>query len=226
MTRPTLDPVEVRVLGALVEKAFATPDQYPLTLNAVLAACNQKTSRDPVMTLSDRDVRGALDRLGRRGLVGTTAGAGHRVAKFRHNLDRALDLSRGEITALALLMLRGPQTSGEIRTRSTRMADFPSVEAADEAIWMLTDREEPLVAVLPRQPGQAADRYVHLLSGEPDAAETPASDPDAVPSGEEAPAPTEELRPDSSSLAVRVSTLEQDVADLRAQLAAFRAQFE
>lgn len=221
MPRPTLDPVEVRVLGALVEKSFATPDQYPLTLNALVSACNQKSSREPVMAVTDHDVRSALERLGCRGLVGTTAGAGHRVAKFRHNLDRALDLSRGEVSALALLMLRGPQTSGEIRTRSARMADFVSVEAAEEALWMLGDRDEPLVVKLPREAGQSTDRYAHLLSGEPDVApDEPAA---AEPERSELETPAARTGP---TLAERVEALEADVSRLRAQLDAFRAQFE
>ena len=117
MPRPTLDAVEARVAGALAEKALATPDQYPMTLASLVAACNQKTAREPVTDLSARAVTDALDRLGRRGLVGTTAGAGHRVAKFRHNLDRALDLSQRELAVLTVLLLRGTQTPGEIRTR-------------------------------------------------------------------------------------------------------------
>ena len=218
MARPTLDLVEVRVLGALVEKALATPDNYPLTLNALVGACNQKTARDPVTHFTEREVSAAVERLMRRGLVGTSSGAGHRVAKFRHNLDRALDLSRREVATLAVLMLRGPQTPGEIRTRTGRTADFASVEDAEEALWLLGDREEPLVVRLPREAGQSADRYAHLLSGE-------------VPEAEEVehtlsvtPAPMSSAPP--SDLAARVEALEDEVARLGAALAAFREQFE
>ena len=112
---------------------------------------------------------GAVDRLMRRGLAGTTAGAGHRVAKVRHLLDRALDLSRRELAALTVLMLRGPQTAGEINTRSGRLADFAGVADVEEALWLLSDRDEPLVVRLDREPGQSADRYAHLLSGDVDA---------------------------------------------------------
>lgn len=225
MSRPTLDAVEVRVVGALVEKALATPDQYPLTLNSLVAACNQKTARDPVTAHTEREVTAALDRLGRRGLVGTTSGSGHRVAKFRHTLDRALDLSRRELAVLAVLLLRGPQTPGEVRTRVGRMAEMDGVEDAEEALWMLGDRDEPLVVRLDRAPGQSADRFSHTLSGEPDAG--------AAPEAEAAPADAApEARPaaagpaSASGLAARVEALEAEVARLSAELAAFREQFE
>ena len=220
MSRPTLDPVETRVAGALAEKALATPDSYPLTLNSLVAACNQRSSREPVMDLSEREVRDAVDRLMRRGLVGTSAGAGHRVAKFRHTLDRSLDLSRRELAALAVLMLRGPQTSGEIRTRTGRMADFASVEDAEEALWMLSDRNEPLVVRLPREPGQSTDRYAHTLSGEVEAAPPEAAPDEAA--ADEAAVPVA----GGPTLAERVETLEAEVERLRAEMEAFRAQFE
>lgn len=218
MSRPTLDPVETRVAGALVEKALTTPDSYPLTLNSLVSACNQRSSRDPVMDLSEREVKEAVDRLMRRGLVGTASGAGHRVAKFRHALDHALDLSRRELAALAVLMLRGPQTSGEIRTRTGRMADFASVDDAEEALWLLGDRDEPLAVRLPRAPGQSTDRYAHTLSGDVEAAL-----PDETASPADALAPPVAGGP---TLADRVETLEAEVERLRAELDAFRAQFQ
>ena len=231
MPRPTLDAVEVRVAGALVEKALATPDSYPLSLNALVAACNQKTARDPVVDLSERDVSAALDRLGRRGLVGTTSGAGHRVVKYRHNLDRALDLSLRELAALAVLLLRGPQTAGEVRVRAGRMADFETTEAAEEAMWMLGDRDEPLAVRLDRAPGQSADRYAHALSGEPESGEPETGDTDAAPSGAAPPrevpaAPTDGGGVGGSDLAERVAALEAEVARLHEAFAAFRSQFE
>lgn len=222
MSRPTLDPIEVRVAGALVEKALATPDHYPLSLNALVAACNQKTARDPVTDYSERDVTAAIERLSRRGLVGTSSGSGHRVAKFRHTLDRALDLSHRELAALAVLMLRGPQTPGEIRSRSGRMADFASVEDAEEALWLLGDREEPLAVRLPRAPGQSADRYAHVLSGKP-VEEEEAATPDVAPAPSATPSQTP---PAQDGLAARVEALEAEVAQLRAEMEAFRAQFE
>ena len=220
MSRPTLDPIETRVAGALAEKSLATPDHYPLTVNALVAACNQRSSREPVTDYGEREVKEAAERLMRRGLAGTTAGAGHRVAKFRHTLDRALDLSRRELAALAVLMLRGPQTSGEIRTRTGRMADFASVEDAEEALWMLADRDEPLVVTLPRGPGQSTDRYAHTLSGEVEAAPL-----DAEAEGGEEGAGAVPVA-GGPTLADRVTELEAEVARLRDEMAAFRAQFE
>ncbi len=222
MSRPTLDPTEARVAGALVEKALTTPDHYPLTLNALVAACNQKSSRDPVMALSSREVQDAAERLMRRGLVGTTAGAGHRVAKFRHNLDRSLDLSHRELAALAVLMLRGPQTPGEIRTRTARLADFAGVEDAEEALWMLGDRDEPLVVRLAREPGQSADRFAHTLSGDVEAAPSLAEGEDG---GGEEDRPAVPVA-GGPTLAERVTDLEAEVERMRAELDAFRAQFE
>lgn len=221
MSLPTLDPVEVRVAGALIEKALATPEYYPLTLNALVAACNQKTGRDPVTAYTEREVGAALERLSRRGLAGTTSGSGHRVAKFRHNLDRALDLSHRELAALAVLLLRGPQTPGEIRSRSGRMAEFENVEDAEEALWMLGDRDEPLVVRLDRAPGQSADRYAHRLSGEPQVETAGAS---ATVSQDRAPQPVPAA--DGSGLAERIDALEARVAELEAALQAFRSQFE
>ena len=221
MSRPTLDPVEIRVAGALAEKALATPDHYPLTMNSLVAACNQKSSRDPVTAYDARDVNGAVERLMRRGLAGTTAGAGHRVAKVRHLLDRALDLSRRELAALTVLMLRGPQTAGEINTRSARLADFASVEHVDETLWLLSDRDEPLVVRLDRQPGQAADRWAHRLGGDAETgSEESMSD---APSRD---APDAERVSEASDLSERVATLEALVAQLQQEWAAFRAEFD
>lgn len=220
MARPTLDPIEVRVAGALAEKALATPDQYPLSLNALVAACNQKTAREPVTDYSERDVTAAIERLSRRGLIGTSSGSGHRVAKFRHNLDRALDLSHRELVALALLMLRGPQTPGKIRSRSGRMEEFTSVADVEEALWLLEDRDEPLAVKLPRAPGQAADRYAHALSGPPaDEVAAEVSSPASVP-------PPRRAENGPPALLERVETLEAEVERLRAEMEAFRAQFE
>ena len=210
MSLPPLDPIETRVLGALVEKSLATPDSYPLTPNALRSACNQTSSRDPVMDLSDRDVSLAVERLMRRRLVGTASGAGHRVAKYRHALAEALELSRRELAVLAVLMLRGPQTAGEIRSRVGRMADLAGVEEADEVLWMLAERDAPLAAKLPREPGRSADRYAHTLSG--DVAQP------AVATGEG------ESTPPPSTLADRVEELETVVRDLREELTALRTR--
>ena len=215
MPRPTLDATETRVAGALAEKSLATPDHYPLTMNGLVAACNQKSSRDPVTDLSERDVSKAVERLMRRGLAGTTAGAGHRVAKVRHLLDRALGLSRRELATLTVLMLRGPQTAGEINTRTARLADFAGVDDVEEALWLLGDRDEPLVVRLDRAPGQSVDRYAHTLSGDVEAAVPEEQDEaETVPTA------------GGRTLAERVAELEGTVAHLRQEMAEFRAQFE
>ena len=238
MTLPTLDATERRVVGALAEKALATPDHYPLSLNALRAACNQKSARDPVMNLSEREVTDAILRLQRRGLVGTTSGSGHRVSKFRHNLDRSLDLSRRELAILTVLLLRGAQTSGELRQRTARLAEFVSTEGIEDALWMLSDREDPIVRTLPRGPGQSTDRYTHQLGGtdghgadEPTEAANPAESAHAASPTETVPvaSSTPERQPDAGSgleLTKRVEALETEVTALRSELNAFRAQFE
>ena len=236
MSLPTLDATERRVVGALAEKALATPDHYPLSLNALRAACNQKSARDPVMDLSEREVTDAILRLQRRGLVGTTSGSGHRVSKFRHNLDRSLDLSRRELAILTVLLLRGAQTSGELRQRTARLADFASTEGVEEALWMLSDRDEPIVRTLPRGPGQSTDRYAHLLGGtdghdaSPDEAASSAGSAPVDGATADRQPEAGEVRsssgPEASPLAARVEALEQEVAALREELERFRAQFE
>ena len=227
MPRPTLDAVEARVAGALAEKSLATPDHYPLTMNALVAACNQRSSREPVTDYAERDVAAAVDRLMRRGLAGTTAGAGHRVAKVRHLLDRALDLSRRELAALTVLLLRGPQTPGEINARTGRLADFAGVADVEETLWLLGDRDEPLVVQLDREPGQSADRYAHRLSGEVEGVTTaaPASAPSDATTGA-ARTPSAPSGEEAGPLADRVRQLERELAELRAEWEAFRAQFE
>ncbi|OZC02899.1 YceH family protein [Rubricoccus marinus] len=207
MPIPTLDAIETRVLGALIEKSLATPDSYPLTTNALIAACNQRSSRDPVMDVTEREVSGAVERVKRRKLAGVASGAGHRVSKLRHSMDIALGLSRRELAVLAVLMLRGPQTPGEIRTRVGRMAEMTSVDEAEEALWMLSERDEPLVAKLPRQPGQSAERYTHTLLG------------DVAPLAPEAEGDAAEP---VSTLAERVATLEALVETLQGDLAALK----
>ena len=150
------------MLGALVEKQRTTPDQYPLSLNALRLACNQSTNRDPVVEFDEATVREALERLSRRRWVRLASGAGSRATKYRHLLDEALDLSAPDISVLAVLMLRGPQTPGELRTRTERLHRFESPEALRETLERLAARE--LVAGVGRRPGQKEDRYAHLLA--------------------------------------------------------------
>jgi uncharacterized protein YceH (UPF0502 family) len=170
-----VDAVELRVLGCLIEKQRTTPEQYPLSLNALRLACNQATNRDPVVDYDEPTIRAALDRLSHRGWTRLASGPGSRAAKFRHLLDGALGLSEAEISVLAVLMLRGPQTPGELKQRSERLHHFGSVPEVGETLSDLARRE--LVVRLARRPGQKEDRYAQLLGGDGEAPE-PAGEPD------------------------------------------------
>ncbi len=162
-----LDPVEVRVLGALVEKEAATPEYYPLSLNALVNACNQKSNRHPVVNYTDEDVSHAILRLRAKGLALTITG-GSRVAKYGQRISETLNLGRRELAALAVLLLRGPQTLGEIKDRSERLYHFADLDEASSTLDRLAAWPAmPLTVKLPRQPGQKEARYAHLLSGEP-----------------------------------------------------------
>jgi uncharacterized protein YceH (UPF0502 family) len=210
-----LDPIEVRVLGVLIEKSLATPETYPLSLNALVTGCNQKTNREPVMDLSERDAAQAIARLIRMGLAGTSGGAGSRVEKYRHALAEKMGLDESRQAALAVLLLRGLQTAGEVRQRSGRLYASSSVAEAEGTLDSLEERDEPLATRLPVQPGRSAARYAHLLSGEPEVDESDAPSPVAAPAVEQARA-TED----------RLVALEQEVAELKAAFEAFKRQFE
>jgi uncharacterized protein YceH (UPF0502 family) len=199
-----LSPVEIRVLGSLVEKQRTTPDAYPLTLNGLRLACNQSTNREPVVDYDEDQLREALDRLRRRGFTRLASGHGSRAPKFRHLLDDALGLDRGELAVLAVLMLRGPQTPGELKQRTERLHEFGDLDAVADAVERLIGRE--LVARLGRRPGQKEERYAQLL-GEGDASpEAPA--PAAAPAAEAAP----DLAARVEALEARVAALEQVVS--------------
>ena len=189
------DAVELRVLGCLIEKQRTTPDAYPLSLNSLRLACNQATNRDPVVEYDEPTIREALHRLSGRGWVRLASGAGSRSVKYRHLFDGALGLSDGEISLLAVLMLRGPQTPGELKQRTDRLHQFQSPADAEAVLDGLIQRE--LVARLPRQPGQKEQRYVQLLGVQ-----------------------EEEVTPVSSndSLEARVASLEAEVRELREAL--------
>lgn len=217
----TLDPVEIRVVGALAEKALATPDSYPMSLNALVAACNQKTGRDPVMDLAEPDVARALDGLTRKGLAGTTSGAGSRVAKYRHLLDHRFDLDAPELAALAVLMLRGPQTVGEVKGRTGRLYGFESLEEAEATVRRLAERDEPLVVELPLQPGRKEPRFVHLLAGTPEIEEVEHVVAES-PVMRAARAEGDRV----AALEGRVELLESELGDLRDAFERFRQQFE
>ena len=174
---PTLNSIEIRVLGSLIEKGITTPEYYPLSLNALLNACNQKSSRDPVMELSEADVRTALFDLEQSGLVRVQADA--RVSKFEHLAYGKLGLGRPEIAVLGLLLLRGPQTAAELRMRTERMYAFDDNAAVTAVLERMAGREEPLVAQLARQPGARESRWMHVLSGSVEGAAAAANEPAA-----------------------------------------------
>ncbi len=166
-----LTPVEARILGVLIEKQLATPDYYPMTLNALVAGCNQKTSRVPVMTLSDGEAQSAVDDLRHRTLIVDSYGASGRVIRYGHNFGRVLQIPQSAVAALAVLMLRGPQTAAELRINSERLHRFADVSALEALLEDLAQRSAgALVVKLPRQPGAREQRWAHLLCGEPDVA--------------------------------------------------------
>ncbi|HEY2589046.1 MAG TPA: DUF480 domain-containing protein [Tepidisphaeraceae bacterium] len=205
---------EARVLGVLIEKAFTTPEQYPLTLNAVVNGANQKNNRDPVMSMDEGRAFDALEGLRAKGLVVRADMAGSRVNKFRHQAGEALHARPAELAILAELLLRGPQTLGELRGRASRMQAFESLEAAKGMIDALRTREEPLVRELPPSPGSRAERYVQLLCPESVPTEDAAPTTAGTPAPETAP-PTPVSTPD---LTARIASLESEVAVLRAAL--------
>jgi uncharacterized protein YceH (UPF0502 family) len=218
-----LSPTEARVLGSLVEKEITTPEYYPLSLNATLNACNQKSNRDPVMTLDEDAVRRALHALNQQGLA-RSAATDSRVAKFEHRLQDVFNFHRHEVAVLCVLLLRGPQTHGELRTRTDRLYQFDDLAAVHSALNLLMKREPPLVKVLPRQPGTKEARFVHLLSGDVQESAAPNASPDHS-SASEIPASS----PDAERLAHledEVATLRAELSDLKQQLAVFQKQFQ
>ena len=215
-----LNEVECRVLGSLVEKEANTPEYYPLSLNALLNACNQKSNREPVMNLEEAAVRNALHSLDGQSLVRSVSASDSRVTKYEHRLQEAFNFYRHEIAILCVLLLRGPQTPGELRTRSERMHSFDDLGAVQASLQHLMKREPPLVKVLPRQPGTKEARYAHLLAGDVEGFE---AKPDVV-----TPATTA-ISADAGRMAhleEEVAALRKEVADLKQQLAIFRKQFE
>jgi uncharacterized protein YceH (UPF0502 family) len=203
-----LDVVGVRVLGSLIEKEITTPDNYPLTLNALTAACNQTSNRDPVLELDEATVARTLDDLARRSLVRAVHRSDSRAKRYRHLLSESMKLHAPETAIMCVLMLRGPQTAGEIRTRAARLFDFTDVAHVEITLQGLMTLAQPLVAQLPRRPGQKEARYAHLLSGEP---QVDTADDSAT---------------ESQRKTDRVAALEEAVATLRAEMAELRARFE
>jgi uncharacterized protein YceH (UPF0502 family) len=214
-----LNEAECRVLGSLVEKEIATPEYYPLSLHALVNACNQKSNRDPVMNLDEAAVRGALHSLEGQSLVRSVSPADSRVTKYEHRLQEAYNFYRHEIAILCLLLLRGPQTPGELRGRSERMHSFDDLNAVQSSLQHLMKREPPLVKSLPRLPGTKETRYVHLLSGDVERWE---SQPIAEPDAGIVRADGETVR----KLEAEIAALRNEIADLKEQFALFRKQFE
>jgi uncharacterized protein YceH (UPF0502 family) len=224
-----LRPAEIRVLGCLVEKQRTTPDQYPLSVNALRLACNQATNRDPVVDYDEETVVDALQRLGRRGMTRLASGAGSRARKYRHLADEALGLAAPELAILTVLMLRGPQTPGELKQRAERLAGFADLDAVAATLERLIGRG--LVEALPRRPGQKEQRFEQLLgadaeNGAPAAAP---SEPPAAASVDVAPAgadglPAADAPAAADPLAERVASLEREVGELRTALESLRAE--
>ena len=202
------DAVELRVLGCLIEKQRTTPDVYPLSLNALRLACNQSTNRDPVVDYDEATIRAALTRLSQRGWARLASGAGSRAVKYRHLLDDALDLGEPELALLGVLMLRGPQTPGELKGRTERLHRFGSLGEIHETLEGLIGRE--LVVRMPRRPGQKEERYGQLLGGESDA--QPAE-----------PQPAQPAPPAPPDVEARLRRLEDEVAALRQALESLRS---
>src|SRR4051812_25950714 len=201
---PLLTIVEARVLGALVEKEVTTPDYYPLSLNALMNACNQKSNREPTMDLDEDEIRQALHGLEEKRLAGRARSDG-RVTKYEHWLQEAFNFTRGEIAAICVLLLRGPQTLGEIRGRSDRLFHFEELSDVQATLQKLMDRDPPLVKVLPRQPGTKEARYAHLFSGDVATFEVTAAPANATGA--------------ASGKDERISVLEEHVAALHSDIA-------
>jgi len=216
-----LDQIETRVLGALVEKELTTPEYYPLSLNALVNACNQKSNRDPVMNLDEDAVREAMRSLDKKGLAGAADNMVSRVTKYEHRLQEAYNFTRHETAILAELLLRGPQTPGELRSRAERMHKFDDLGIVQSTLQRLMKREPPLVKLLARQPGMKEARYAHLLSGGVQAAETDTESAPGVASTSSTAGGDRMAR-----LENQVENLESEIANLKQQFAAFRKQFE
>ena len=207
-----LNEVEARVLGALIEKEISTPDYYPLSLNALVNACNQKNNREPVMTLDESSVRTALYNLQAKGLAGPASGADSRVTKYEHRIQEVFNFTRAETAIIDVLLLRGPQTPGELRGRSERMYRFEELSDVQATLQRLIERDPPLVTILPRQPGTKESRYAHLLGGDVEGGGAPA----------ESSAPVARGGIDDE----RMARLECEVAELKKEIAELKTQVE
>jgi len=219
-----LSDIEARVLGCLVEKEITTPEYYPLSLNALVNACNQKSNRDPHMNLTESEVQQALRGLNVHGLA-RSASTESRVAKYEHRLADTFNFTRPETAILCELFLRGPQTPGELRSRAERMHPFEDLNLVQSTLKHLMDREPPLVVLLPRQPGTKEARYAHLLCGPVDTDESSSASSVASATSNQAAADPDSA-PRVEQLERKIAHLEKEVADLQRQFADFRKQFE
>lgn len=212
-----LTPAETRILGCLLEKERITPENYPLSLNSLIAACNQSTNRDPVVSYDEKTVEAGVDSLREKKLATMTFGAGSRVPKYRHNLLNHFELNQREIALLCVLLLRGPQTPGELRSRTERLQFFDSLEQVESFLADLAKGDDPLVRVLPARPGQKEKRYVQLISP-------------VLPGDFEAEIPISVPKQNSQSrieaLENEIATLKIELRQLREELLSFRKQFE
>jgi uncharacterized protein YceH (UPF0502 family) len=220
MARFDLDAIETRVLGCLLEKERTTPENYPLSLNSLTLACNQATNREPVTGYDEKAVENGVNSLREKKLATVIFGAGSRVQKYRHNLLDHYELDRGEVALLCVLLLRGPQTPGELRGRTERLHAFGSLADVESKLEELARGEAPLIQLIPPRPGQKERRYVQLFS-DPSLNVEPAPGP---PSGYRE--PTSAPRVDAEALQAEVATLRRELAELREEFAAFRKQFE
>ena len=215
----TLNEVECRILGSLIEKEVTTPEYYPLSVNALVNACNQKSNRDPVLNLEEAVVRQALHSLEGQSLVRSVSPADSRVTKYEHRLQEVFNFYRHEIAILCLLLLRGPQTTGELRSRSERMHSFDDLSAVQSSLQHLMKREPALVKPLPRQPGTKETRYAHLFSGDVEQAEP---EPKAKAPALERFVDGDRVR----QLEEEITGLKNEIADLKQQFTQFRKQFD
>jgi len=214
-----LQPVEARILGCLLEKERTTPENYPLSLNGLISACNQTTNREPVTAYDENAIEAGIEGLRGKKLVTVVFGGGSRVQKYRHNLQEHFNLERGDIAVMTVLLLRGPQTAGELRSRTERMFHFASLEELEACLDGLSKGDSPLVKLLPQQPGQKERRYVHLFSPEPEGGWA---------------APVREVVVQRASLDDRaiealkadVAALREEVEELKERFAEFKKQFE
>jgi len=213
-----LSDVEARVLGCLVEKEITTPEYYPLSLNALVHACNQKSNREPLMNVEEDTVRQALRALSEQALTRSASGDS-RVAKYEHRLADTFNFTRPETAILCELLLRGPQTPGELRSRAERMHPFEDLSVVQSTLKHLMERNPPLVKLLPRQPGNKEARYAHLLSGDVEVREAPPVKTVAISISS-----AENTR--MTELETEIASLRKEITDLKSQFAEFRKQFE